>query len=78
MGVVQPKDHAMRVLTPRSDMTGADRAWAARYQVGDVLHYQRGSKDIGIEQRSYAQVVATNPKDNLAYRAETGRRTGDL
>ncbi len=65
LGIVQPADYTMRVLSPRSDMTGADRAWAARYQVGDVLHYQRGSKDIGIEQRSYAQVVATNPKENL-------------
>ena len=65
MGAVDSIDHAMRVLTPRSDMTGADRAWAARYQVGDVLHYLRGSKDIGIEQHSYAQVVATNPKENL-------------
>jgi conjugative relaxase-like TrwC/TraI family protein len=64
-GAVDSIDHAIRVLTPRSDMTGADRAWAARYQVGDVLHYQRGSKDIGIEQHSYARVVAINPKENL-------------
>jgi hypothetical protein len=46
-------------------MTGADRAWVALYQVGDVLHYQRGSKYIGIEQHSYARVVAINPKENL-------------
>jgi hypothetical protein len=64
-GVVQTINHTMQVLAPRSDMTGADRAWASRYQVGDVLHYQRGSKDLGIEPRSYAQVVATNPKENL-------------
>ncbi len=65
LGIVQTGGHAMHVLAVRSEMTGADRAWAARYQVGDVLHYLRGSKDIGIEQRSYAQVVATHPKDNL-------------
>jgi ATP-dependent exoDNAse (exonuclease V) alpha subunit len=65
LGVVQPAGHAMQVLVARSEMTGADRAWAARYQLGDTLHYQRGSKDFGIEQRSYAQVVATHPKDNL-------------
>jgi conjugative relaxase-like TrwC/TraI family protein len=65
LGIVQPADHAIRVLAARSDMTGADRAWAARYQLGDTLHYQWGSKDVGIEQRSYAQVVATHPKDNL-------------
>src|SRR5208283_3783135 len=57
--------HALRVLAPRSDMTGADRTWAARYGVGDVLHYQRGSKTLGIEHRSYAQVVSTDPKSNL-------------
>jgi conjugative relaxase-like TrwC/TraI family protein len=65
LGMVQSADYTMRVLSARSDMTGADRAWAARYQVGDILHYQRGSKDLGIEQRSYATVVATNPKENL-------------
>ena len=65
LGIVGSADHTMRVLTPRSDMTGADRAWAARYRAGDVLHYQRGSKEIGIEPRSYAQVVLTDPKENL-------------
>ncbi|WP_035351417.1 MobF family relaxase [Edaphobacter aggregans] len=65
LGMVQSADYTMRVLSARSDMTGADRAWAARYQVDDILHYQRGSKDIGIEQRSYATVVATHPKENL-------------
>jgi conjugative relaxase-like TrwC/TraI family protein len=64
-GIVESENHSMRVLAPRSDMTGADRAWAARYEVGDVLHYQRGSKTLGIEQRSYARVVSTDPKSNL-------------
>ncbi len=65
LGAVDTNDHSIRVLTPRNDMTGADRAWANRYQTGDVLHYSRGSKEHGIEPRSYAQVVAMNPKDNL-------------
>jgi conjugative relaxase-like TrwC/TraI family protein len=65
LGVVDKTDHPMRVLTPRNDMTGADREWANRYQAGDVLHYTRGSKEHDIEPRSYAQVVATNPKENL-------------
>jgi conjugative relaxase-like TrwC/TraI family protein len=65
LGVLYKNDHSMRVLTPRSEMTGADRAWAARYQTGDVLHYIRGSKELGIERGSYAQVVATNPQNNL-------------
>ena len=65
LGTVATEDHTMRVLAPRSDMTGADRTWAARYDVGDVLRYQRGSKDLGIERQSYAQVVAVEPKENL-------------
>jgi len=63
-GLVESENHPMRVLASRSDLTGADRAWAARYEVGDVLHYQRGSTAIGIEPRSYARVVATDPKAN--------------
>lgn len=65
LGVVDSKDLSMRVLTPRNDMTGADREWANRYQPGDVLHYTRGSKEHGIEPKSYAQVVTTDAKENL-------------
>lgn len=61
----------MRILAPRSDMTGVDRTWAARYEVGDVLHYQRGSKVIGIEKQSYATVLAIQSKENLLT-VETG------
>ena len=35
--VVDAIDHQFTVLTPRSDMTGADRRWASRYEVGDIL-----------------------------------------
>ena len=65
LGAVASVDHAMRVLAPRSDMTGADRTWAARYALGDLLYYPRGSHDIGIEKQSYTKVVATQTKDNL-------------
>lgn len=65
LGIVDGTDHSVRVLVPRNDMTGADRQWAASYQPGDVLHYVRGSKEHGIEARSYAQVVTTNPAENL-------------
>jgi conjugative relaxase-like TrwC/TraI family protein len=65
LGTVASEDHAMRVLAPRSDMTGADRTWAARYAVKDVLYYPRGSQDIGIEKRSYATVRRVNVPENL-------------
>lgn len=63
-GHIARKDHPMKVLVQRSEMTGADRAWASRYQVGDVLHYHRGSAEIGIQGGSYAQVIAIDPKGN--------------
>ena len=75
VGLLEKEDRSIRVLAPRSDMTGADRAWAARYEPGDVLHYIRGSKDNGIEAGSYAQVVVTAPKDNLV---TVRKSNGDL
>lgn len=66
LGILNKEDHSTRVLMPRSDMTGADRSWAARYQTGDVLHYIRGSKEVGIEGGSYTEVLTMNPQDNLS------------
>jgi conjugative relaxase-like TrwC/TraI family protein len=65
LGIVASENHVMSVLAPRSDMTGADRTWAARYNLDDVIHYPRGSRDVGIEKQSYAKVIATEPKENL-------------
>jgi conjugative relaxase-like TrwC/TraI family protein len=65
LGKLDKNERSIRVLTPRSDMTGADREWAARYQTGDVVRYIRGSKNYGIEGGEYAQVIATNPDENL-------------
>jgi conjugative relaxase-like TrwC/TraI family protein len=65
LGLLETDNRSIPILTPRSDMTGADRAWAARYEAGDVLHYIRGSKEHGIEPGSYAQVVEVSPTDNL-------------
>ena len=64
-GTLENNDRTMTILTPRSDMTGADREWAARYESGDILHYVRGSKETGIEPGNYAQVIRTDPKENL-------------
>jgi hypothetical protein len=42
-GLVSNDQHSIRLLGPRQDLTGADRTWAERYQVGDVLRYETGS-----------------------------------
>ena len=65
IGALSSEDHVFRVLAPRQDMTGADRAWASHYDVGDVVRYVRGSKAEGIEPGSYGTVVAINSLDNL-------------
>jgi len=64
-GNVAAKDHSFRVLVQRQDMTGADRAWANHYEIGDVVRYARGSKSLGIEAGSYGTVIAINPIANL-------------
>jgi conjugative relaxase-like TrwC/TraI family protein len=64
-GVLKQDDHSFRVLIPRQDMTGAERAWASRYQIEDVVRYSRGSKLAGIKAKSYGTVLAVNPIENL-------------
>jgi len=64
-GVVSIDDHRVNVLTQRSELTSVDRSWAANYQPDDILYYSRGSKEQGIEPRSYATVVSTDPAANL-------------
>jgi conjugative relaxase-like TrwC/TraI family protein len=54
----------LRTLTHRSDMTGADRTWAARYNAGDVLQYTTGSRAEGIERDSFATVQSVNVHAN--------------
>ncbi|HEV2133946.1 MAG TPA: MobF family relaxase [Terracidiphilus sp.] len=64
-GMVAAENHTFRILVQRQDMTGADRAWANHYDVGDLVRYARGSKNTGIEAGSYGVVTAINSKVNL-------------
>jgi hypothetical protein len=45
-------------------MTGAERAWAGHYQIGDVVRFSRGSKVLGIEAGGYASVAAVDATTN--------------
>lgn len=63
-GAVAKENHQFTTLAQRSDMTGADRAWAARYQTGDVIRYTRGSEVEGIARGSYATVLSVDSKEN--------------
>lgn len=64
-GALHHDEHSFRVLIQRQDMTGADRAWANHYEIGDIVRYTRGSNAAGIETGSYAIVTAINPSANL-------------
>ena len=69
-GLVSNEEHRIRTLVPRQDLTGADRTWAERYEVGDVLRYSRASKETGIGKGAYAQVKSIDaprqPADSRA------------
>src|SRR5664279_3068711 len=65
-GLVSTEDHPIRTLVPRQNLTGADRTWAERYEVGDVLRYSRDSNETGIGKAEYAQVKSIDaPKNRL-------------
>ncbi len=63
-GALAEDDHVFRTLLHRSDMTGADRKWAARYSDGDVLQYTTGSKAEGIERSNFATVRSVDGRAN--------------
>jgi len=74
-GAVSKQDHAMKVLVNRSDITGTERAWAARYDIGDVLQYQKGSREHDIAAKSFARVVdVDSPKNLLTVEKQDGQR----
>jgi conjugative relaxase-like TrwC/TraI family protein len=72
-GLVSNEEHRIRTLVPRQDLTGADRTWAERYEVGDVLRYSRASKETGIGKGAYAQVKSVDaPKNRLTVELQDG------
>lgn len=78
-GIVSGEEHSIRTLVPRQDLTGADRTWAERYEVGDVLRYSRTSKETGIGKGEYTQVKTIDaPNNRLTVALQNGtERTYD-
>jgi conjugative relaxase-like TrwC/TraI family protein len=72
-GRVSGEEHPIRTLVPRQELTGADRTWAAKYEVGDILRYSRASKETGIGKGQYAQVRSIDAASNrLTLRLQDG------
>jgi ATP-dependent exoDNAse (exonuclease V) alpha subunit len=59
------QEQRLRVLVSRQELTGADRAWAAQYESGDIVRYGRGSKTMGIEAGEYATVREVDADQSL-------------
>jgi conjugative relaxase-like TrwC/TraI family protein len=78
-GLVKSEEHPIRTLVPRQELTGADRTWAAKYEVGDILRYSRASKETDIKKGEYAQVKSIDaPRNRLTVELQGGtERTYD-
>jgi len=73
-GVVDGREQKVTVLDSRQELSGADRAWAGRYETGDVIRYSKGSKAHGIEPGEYARVVGVNKDRNeVTVKREDGK-----
>jgi len=70
-GVVSRNERVITTLVPRQEMTGADRTWAAQYQVNDILRYSRASRETGIGKGEYARVTGIDAEKNLLTVART-------
>ena len=64
-GTVGPEDHSFRILVQRQEMTGAERSWASRYEINDVVRYSRGSKSLEIHAGEYRTVVGIDSATNM-------------
>src|SRR5450631_2268416 len=72
-GLVSNEEQHIRTLVPRQDLTGADRTWAERYEVGNVLRYSRASKETGIGKGAYSQVRSIDkPRNRLTVELRDG------
>jgi len=62
---VHPREHHVRVLIARQEVTGADRQWAEQYRPGDVVRYTKGSRTLGLEAGEYVRVANVDGEQNL-------------
>jgi conjugative relaxase-like TrwC/TraI family protein len=65
IGTVAKEEHKFKLLTPRQEITGADRRWSGKYDLGDLVRYTKGSKAHGIKPGEYARVERSSEKENL-------------
>lgn len=78
-GIVSKQEHQVTTLIARQEMTGADRGWAQKYQVNDVLRYSRTSDETGMKKGEYTRVTSIDARSNLltVSRVDGSERTYD-
>jgi conjugative relaxase-like TrwC/TraI family protein len=78
-GMVSQREYQVTTLVTRQELTGADRSWAQKYQVNDVVRYSRTSSETGIQKGEYTRVASIDPHSNLltVLRADGSERTYD-
>jgi len=64
-GVVSQEERRQTVLTPRQELTGADRQWATQYAPGDIIRYTKGSGAVGVKAGEYVHVTGVAADQNL-------------
>jgi len=73
-GLISEEERTLTVLTPRQDLTGADRRWAAQYEPGDIIRYSRASEKHHVEAGEYGRVIAVDAEQNLVTVERAGGR----
>ncbi len=64
-GKVGKAETEIKILRPRSELSGTEREFAAVYREGDVISYTRGSAENNIAAKSLAKVIKTDREQNL-------------
>jgi ATP-dependent exoDNAse (exonuclease V) alpha subunit len=63
-GSVAKEGFLQPILVNRQDITGADRKRAESYRPGDIVRFERDSKTLDINRKTYATVVQNNREAN--------------
>ena len=72
-GMLSRDAHEFVTLVPR-DVLGLDRTQADSYRIGDTIRFLRANRHLGVEGKSYAQVMDSDTAQNrVTVRAQDGR-----
>jgi hypothetical protein len=74
-GDVSRKEYQIKVLLPDNFLTGADREWAGRYEVGRVVRFTKGSQSLKLKAGEYVRVTDSDPGTNMVRVKRANGRT---